>query len=180
MYNLLMLLIRRTRLALQEFGPYMGLLMLPGGYLIALSGWVQRRWPLPPPRPAAPPIDSLRLAAVHWLHGIVEAHAAMRAMCRIGPAVCCPRSNRTERKLALRARRVVQQHDDRHESSAQGGQRKPGQPKAIGRKGGRQNAKEDAGEHEQHRLISAPPQIIPYRHGALSYGTVEATASRRA
>ncbi len=45
MQNLLMLLIRRTRLALQEFGPYMGLLMLPGGYLIALSGWVQRRWP---------------------------------------------------------------------------------------------------------------------------------------
>ena len=36
---------RRARLALQEFGPYMGLLMLPGGYLIALSGWVQRRWP---------------------------------------------------------------------------------------------------------------------------------------
>jgi len=45
MQNLLMFLIRRTRLALQEFGPYMALLMLPGGYLIALSGWVQRRWP---------------------------------------------------------------------------------------------------------------------------------------
>ncbi len=45
MRNLLKFMIRRTRLTLQEIGPYMGLLMLPGGYLIALSGWVQRRWP---------------------------------------------------------------------------------------------------------------------------------------
>jgi hypothetical protein len=46
MENILMLLIRRARLALQEFGPYMALLMLPGGYLIALTGWAYRRLPL--------------------------------------------------------------------------------------------------------------------------------------
>jgi hypothetical protein len=40
------LLLRRTRLTLQEFGPSMALLMLPGGYLIALTGWIYRRWPL--------------------------------------------------------------------------------------------------------------------------------------
>jgi hypothetical protein len=45
MENLFMFLIRRMRLALQEFGPYMALLLLPGGYLIALTGWVQRHWP---------------------------------------------------------------------------------------------------------------------------------------
>jgi hypothetical protein len=39
-------LVRRARLALQEFGPSMALLMLPGGYLIALSGWIHRHWPL--------------------------------------------------------------------------------------------------------------------------------------
>jgi hypothetical protein len=39
------LLLRRTRLALQELGPSMELLMLPGGYLIALSGWIYRHWP---------------------------------------------------------------------------------------------------------------------------------------
>ena len=50
MQNLLMFLIRRARLALQEFGPYMELLMLPGGYLIAFSGWVRRRWPFNPER----------------------------------------------------------------------------------------------------------------------------------
>ena len=39
-------LLRCTRLTLQEFGPSMGLLMLPGGYLIALTGWLYRHWPL--------------------------------------------------------------------------------------------------------------------------------------
>ena len=47
-------LLRRTRLALQEFGPSMtmliAMLMLPGGYLIALTGWVSRHWPLGSPR----------------------------------------------------------------------------------------------------------------------------------
>jgi hypothetical protein len=38
-------LLRRTRLALQEFGPYMALLMLPGGYVAALAGWLYRHWP---------------------------------------------------------------------------------------------------------------------------------------
>jgi hypothetical protein len=41
----LLVLTRRARLALQEFGPYMALLMLPGGYLIALSVWVHSYWP---------------------------------------------------------------------------------------------------------------------------------------
>ena len=40
------LLLRRTRLALQESGPYMAMLMMPGGYLIALTGWIYRHWPL--------------------------------------------------------------------------------------------------------------------------------------
>jgi hypothetical protein len=39
-------LLRRTRLALLEFGPSMAVLMLPGGYLIALTGWIYRHWPL--------------------------------------------------------------------------------------------------------------------------------------
>jgi hypothetical protein len=38
-------LLRRTRLALQEFGPYMALLILPGGYFAALAGWIYRHWP---------------------------------------------------------------------------------------------------------------------------------------
>ena len=46
MITALMLLIRHTRLALQEFAPHMAVLMLPGGYLIALTGWVHRHWPL--------------------------------------------------------------------------------------------------------------------------------------
>ena len=37
--------LRRTRLALQEFGPSMALLMLPGGYVVALMGLVSRHWP---------------------------------------------------------------------------------------------------------------------------------------
>jgi hypothetical protein len=32
-------LLRRARLAIQEFGPSMAMLMLPGGYLVALTGW---------------------------------------------------------------------------------------------------------------------------------------------
>jgi hypothetical protein len=39
-------LLRRTRLAIQEFGPSMGMLLLPGGYLIALTGLLYRHWPL--------------------------------------------------------------------------------------------------------------------------------------
>ncbi|MGD0491987.1 MAG: hypothetical protein ABSC32_10585 [Steroidobacteraceae bacterium] len=39
-------LLQRARLALQEFGPSMALLMLPGGYLVALTGWIHRRWRL--------------------------------------------------------------------------------------------------------------------------------------
>jgi len=41
----LMFLIRHSRLALQEFAPHMAVLTLPGGYLIALTGWVRRNWP---------------------------------------------------------------------------------------------------------------------------------------
>lgn len=39
-------LLRRTQLAVQEFGPSMALLTLPGGYLIALTAWIYRHWPL--------------------------------------------------------------------------------------------------------------------------------------
>jgi hypothetical protein len=39
-------MLRRGRLALQEFGPSMALLTLPGGYLVALTGWIYRHWPL--------------------------------------------------------------------------------------------------------------------------------------
>jgi hypothetical protein len=45
MESLLMLLVRRTRLVLQEFAPHIALLTLPGGYLIALTGLVHRHWP---------------------------------------------------------------------------------------------------------------------------------------
>jgi hypothetical protein len=38
-------LLQRARLALQEFGPSMALLMLPGGYLVALWAWIHRHWP---------------------------------------------------------------------------------------------------------------------------------------
>jgi hypothetical protein len=38
-------LLRRTRLVLQELGPSMELMMMPGGYLIALTGWIHRHWP---------------------------------------------------------------------------------------------------------------------------------------
>jgi len=46
MITLVMVLVRQTRLALQEFAPHMAVLMLPGGYLIALTGWVHRHWPV--------------------------------------------------------------------------------------------------------------------------------------
>jgi len=46
MESLLKFLIRRTRLMLQEFGPHLALLTLPGGYLIALTGLVHRHWPV--------------------------------------------------------------------------------------------------------------------------------------
>lgn len=39
------LLLQRSRLALLEFGPSMALLTLPGGYVIALTDWIHRRWP---------------------------------------------------------------------------------------------------------------------------------------
>jgi hypothetical protein len=45
MENLLMLLFRRARLVLQEVAPHLALLTLPGGYLLALTGLVHRRWP---------------------------------------------------------------------------------------------------------------------------------------
>jgi hypothetical protein len=38
-------LLRRTQLKLQEFGPSMAMLTMPGGYLVALAGWVYRHWP---------------------------------------------------------------------------------------------------------------------------------------
>ncbi len=39
-------LLQRTQLALHEFGPSMAVLMMPGGYLIALAGLTDRHWPL--------------------------------------------------------------------------------------------------------------------------------------
>ena len=41
----LLFLVRHARLALQEFAPHMAVLTLPGGYLIALTGWVHQHWP---------------------------------------------------------------------------------------------------------------------------------------
>jgi hypothetical protein len=38
-------LLRRAQLALQELGPSMAMLMLPGGYLVALTGLIYRHWP---------------------------------------------------------------------------------------------------------------------------------------
>jgi hypothetical protein len=45
MESLLILLVRRAHLALQELAPHVALLTLPGGYLIALTGLVHRHWP---------------------------------------------------------------------------------------------------------------------------------------
>jgi hypothetical protein len=39
-------LLQRTQLALHEFGPSIAVLMMPGGYLIALAGLIDRHWPL--------------------------------------------------------------------------------------------------------------------------------------
>jgi hypothetical protein len=39
-------LLQRTQLVLHEFGPSIAVLMMPGGYLIALAGLINRHWPL--------------------------------------------------------------------------------------------------------------------------------------
>jgi hypothetical protein len=44
--NKVKIMMRRTRLIVQEFAPSMALLMSPGGYLIALTELVSRHWPL--------------------------------------------------------------------------------------------------------------------------------------
>jgi hypothetical protein len=44
--NIAHLLIRRARLAMKEFGPYLALALLPGGTLIALAVWLYRHRPL--------------------------------------------------------------------------------------------------------------------------------------
>jgi hypothetical protein len=38
-------LLQRTQLALHELGPSITVLMMPGGYLIALAEWIDRHWP---------------------------------------------------------------------------------------------------------------------------------------
>src|SRR5271156_1912193 len=105
-------------------------------------------------------------------HRLIEAHAAVRAMCGLGPSICSPGSYRPKRLLALWAGCAIQQHDDPHESGKQCGEREPSQPKAIGHKNSRQNAQSDARKHEQRRLISALLQMVPYRHGMTSYRVV--------
>jgi hypothetical protein len=40
------MLIRRARLAIQQFGPYLALALLPGGSLVALAVWAYRHRPL--------------------------------------------------------------------------------------------------------------------------------------
>ena len=37
--------LQRTQLALHEFGASIDVLMMPGGYLIALAGLIDRHWP---------------------------------------------------------------------------------------------------------------------------------------
>src|SRR5579863_3866084 len=91
------------------------------------------------------------------------------AMCSPGPSVGGPGGYRAERTIALWAWGSVQQHDDPDESGKQSRERKPIQPKAIGREHGRQDAKGDARKHEQRRLISASLQLVPDRHGPTSY-----------
>ena len=39
-------LLRHAQLVLHEFGPSIAVLMLPGGYLIALAGLIDRHWPV--------------------------------------------------------------------------------------------------------------------------------------
>lgn len=46
MKNIMVFLLQRAQLGLQEFGPQMALLLLPGGYMIAVAGWVHRHWTL--------------------------------------------------------------------------------------------------------------------------------------
>lgn len=41
----LKLVLDRGRLTLQELGPSLGLLTLPGGYVVAVTGWIYRHWP---------------------------------------------------------------------------------------------------------------------------------------
>jgi hypothetical protein len=67
-------LLQRSRLALQEFGPSMALLTLPGGYLIALTDWMHRRWPpstdsrqTPASTPPVTNYSSAVARAVDWL-----------------------------------------------------------------------------------------------------------------
>jgi hypothetical protein len=78
--KILTFLIRRARLALLQVGPYMALLMLPGGYVVALSTWVYRHSPVvnrstdmankPNDRPESLPVANYSPAiarAVEWL-----------------------------------------------------------------------------------------------------------------
>jgi hypothetical protein len=78
--KILMFLIRRARLVLLQIGPYMALLMLPGGYVVALSTWVYRHSPVvnrstdmankPNDRPESLPVANYSPAiarAVEWL-----------------------------------------------------------------------------------------------------------------
>jgi hypothetical protein len=44
--NIAHMLIRRARLAMKEFGPYLALALLPGGTLIGLAVWLYRHRPL--------------------------------------------------------------------------------------------------------------------------------------
>ena len=44
--NIINSLLRRTQFALQEFAPSIAVLTMPGGYLIALAGFIGRHWPL--------------------------------------------------------------------------------------------------------------------------------------
>lgn len=37
--------LHRVRLAIQEFGPYLALVLLPGGSLIAAATWIYRHRP---------------------------------------------------------------------------------------------------------------------------------------
>jgi hypothetical protein len=48
--NIAHMLIKRGRLAMQEFWPYLALALLPGGSLVALAVWIYRHRPLAPAR----------------------------------------------------------------------------------------------------------------------------------
>jgi hypothetical protein len=78
--KILMFLIRRARLLLLQVGPSMALLMLPGGYVVALSAWAYRHSPVanrstdmankPNDRPESLPVANYSPAiarAVEWL-----------------------------------------------------------------------------------------------------------------